>query len=517
MISTKPEINVLLWAAGVDYPPSACDGCDEDLLLQAVLRHRLTLRLLGRIDREGPGWATKSLIDGLKQQRRSIEKGIQSRLSELGRVAQLVGNLRPVMLKGPTTFLIAREIDYLKYSNDLDLLTNRPEELVYLLMKAGYEASDDYCRPHEYASLYKEGINIDVHRYFPVIDTSSVNKNIVPSANQGIWHGLNAANEHELTYEMFLTDARPVPSADQVLMAGPTMACLIACTHLFREYHHASVPLPIATIRLGELCEAYGMKNQESFNVQKLHLTARECHAEPSLAFTSLVAKALLGWSKVSEVPKQSSFFPHDAWLAGFTIVDERLGDVANLLIRNGSKPASKWIANLGLNQIALNEEGISAVLAINPLQNESALGRALVHGNPGKFTVQVSRSSEGLQVRTCHYESLLQRSVILVSSGDILYEVAVDSGSASAYTRKRRNTTVPKNAAGSQKWKAIIPTMVRKERDHIAIDLNIPWRLLGGVPSKGQLILLIGIRYEKSNSRITGIGDACLVPIAIT
>jgi Uncharacterised nucleotidyltransferase len=508
----EANIAVLLWAVGANVPEYALTGHDEDVGAQAVLRHRLTARLLARAVEDGATWAAPSFIASLTRQQEQIEEGLHARLTELERLSQLVGDLRPALLKGPTAYFITGDERCIRFSNDIDLLTDRPDELTARLLNAGYRQSDDYCRPHEYSSLYRNNINIDVHRYFPVIESPQGRHDCLAlKSSNDISADLKAANERQLTYDMFLRDSFSIRSAPGILRAGPTVGSLIACTHMFREYHDTHALLPYATIRLGELCEYLQMRQHAHFNPGLFDDLASSTGSAYSLEFIAYLESLVFGASRHAPVNSQ---YTHDAWLPGFVVLDDRASKLADLLIRSPEYPVNQFIADLNPAIIGLDPHGASPRFGFGSTTDRVQMTeRALVHGSPGAFTYEISREAELLRIVISAESRRHRQYVFLVSTGDYLYEITVYVDSGEPITTRRRNASRPKSASGSAKWKADVPSHVYRSSVELRIEIMLPWNLIGACEDQHSLPILFGIR---SIDQTVESSSAVLIPAII-
>ena len=393
---------------------------NETVTLQAVLRHRLTARLLARLSWEKTTWATSQFVAALVNQQEIIERGVQARLTELQRLSSIVAELRPAIIKGPTAYLITGDARCLRFSNDIDLLTDNPGELTNRLISAGYRLSDDYCRPHEFSSLYHDEMNIDVHRYFPVIGASSqAPARLKPEQNSGLWSGLQASKQYQITYQMILEDSSPLAEASGLLHVGPTMGYLIACTHIFREYHDSHALLPYATIRLGELCEALEMRRHPRFTTRLYDRMVAESHSAYSLDFIKHLIRGIFKSSTSPETP-----FTHDAWLPGFVVLDNRASNLSDLLIR--SAPPDQFITDLGMADVRLNERGESPLLELSRTAKDQTINRLLVHGKPRPISTQFVKAPHALHIIVRFDIQQHAQATVLICVGDYLYEVTV-------------------------------------------------------------------------------------------
>jgi Uncharacterised nucleotidyltransferase len=506
--SANTNLLCLLWSAGAGVSLDGIEDVDEETLLQALLRNKMTSRFVHRVSTEGQKRFSASLIEEARRQVAITRTVNDDRATELRRLDQVLEALGPVMVKGPTALLLTQDERNLRFTNDIDLITDRPDELVEQLEGEGYESSDDFCRPHEFASLYRDNVNIDVQTYMPVVWFGSEAANAArPDQNPGIWMGLEAAPEAQLTYELLSADSFPHPLAPHIRIPQASLAYVVACVHMCREYHQAAVPLPYATIRLGELCEIRDLARLPSFVPSKAALTTEMCRGVCSRRFVDDLCSRI--WSCSASIPA-NDLFPFDVWFPGFSVFDDRVEAIGDLLIRTANSPAEKYIERLGLESVTLDGLGRSQPMSMSPETGERPIGRALVTGNPPRFTVEVRLGLHELEVTTSHWVGS-SRVVILITTGDVLYEVAVDSGTSVGYTRRRRNTRRPKPASGSAKWKESVPCTVSRADGRTDVRLVLDWSIVDR-PVEKKYVLMIGCRYETEGRSPSG----CLMPLAL-
>ena len=498
------EPTILRWAAGAQTPIGSTVDLDGETLLQAALRHKLTGRLLHRIERDAPPWITAEIVDGLRDQQMSIQRGFERRLEQVSDIAAALTSYPDPLgvLKGITTFVLTGHDRGIRHSNDIDLLWTDPDALKQTLLGLGYRDSDDFCRDHEYASLYFENLNADIHRYFPVpsIADGLVAVDLDPAAHAGRWEGLTAMNEHRVGYTDLREDSVIAAIAGfNVVVADASLAVFLLCVHSFREYCHTPVLLPYATMRLGELCEIRDLMALPSFKPRRLRSLVERFNGGEAMRYAAFLMRSQLGTPILTMYENGHPTFPYDLWLPGFTIADDRAAEPDSLVVRPEGEVMSRFISWLGgTTVIAGDALSCGQRLSTASTSATTLVGRALIHGAPPDITVVCRWGARSLIIEVEVIDAPAGTEVVLVNFGDILYEVAYRTSSDDLVTRRRRHTARPKSASGNTKWKANVPSRVVHGSGRHVIEITLEWKALLAMSSSLDTVsFLLGVRRE--------------------
>jgi len=498
------EANILRWAAGARVSLHEAPTYDTHTLLQGALRHKITGRFLQRIATEEPSWLTDDVVEGLRDQQAEIENGFRRRIVQLSDIAGAVSedDSPLAVLKGITSHVLTGREEVIRHSNDVDLMWADAEALKQTLTSLGYDDSDDFCRSHEYASLYSDGLNADVHRYFPVpsIPSGVATTDLDPKGFLGRITKLGAMHEEEVTYkELHANSVVATGVAPNVVVAETSLAVFLLCAHTFREYCHTTVMLPFATVRLGELCEIQDLMALPSFQPHQLHSFVRRHKGEDAMRYAAFLMRTQLGSLILSEYEDGLPTFPYDLWLPGFTIADNRATDSNAMVVRTEPRAMAGLVSSLAGSSVRAGDGSVPGdCLSAGDDVGSNLAVRALTHGHPPRVVVDFQWNENALVVNVDMLSKPKGTEAVLINSGDILYEVAYETDKASVSTRRRRHTARPKTAAGNLKWKADVPVRVVDGVGQHTLTLTLEWNgLLAMSASVETISLILGIRRE--------------------
>lgn len=483
---------MLLWGAGasVALPPEPV--YDEETLSKAIYEHRMGVRFLARLEREQPRWATLSLVRALGEQRDEALELFARRLEQIDEATAIGSEEEPVVvLKGVTAYALTLDPAAIRRSNDLDLIWHDPQALTDALLELGYSDSDDPRRGHEFASLYKDGLNVDVHGYMPVPHVARGDLDALrPEANPGTWTGLAAMREAQVDYETLNRRRvrRELGRGISADVADPVLAALILCTHSFREYSHRPFLRTYATIRLNELCDLAALATHPDFSTRAFLALADEFEMQTSVEFSSYLLGALLGRPDALGVPiDHAPVFPYDLWLEGFTIADGRAEDAEALLIRPAAVTMGLLVERLGGNGVAAG-----ARYATQGDDGKRRIERVLVHGEGLAADVAFDWTPERLVIDV-EAETGPSGMSVLVNTGDIRFELAFDPGSGVASSSWQRNTSRGRG------WSTPLTLHGATKGRRNRLSIGLRWReALESSPAREALPMLLGVRTEE-------------------
>lgn len=172
--------SILKWAAGSTEQINSKIKYDTGTLLNLVDLHGLTGKFLYRIQREKVSWATPELLYSLKKLQFSTLMKINRNVKALFRLGKKLPKEKEIILiKGISTYLLTNKEETLRFG-DMDILTNDHHTVLKVLLYQGYKQTKAPFM-HELGEYSKNGVEFDIHDYFPIYAYSDeLKKQILP-------------------------------------------------------------------------------------------------------------------------------------------------------------------------------------------------------------------------------------------------------------------------------------------------------------------------------------------------
>ncbi|HEX6684520.1 MAG TPA: nucleotidyltransferase family protein [Candidatus Limnocylindrales bacterium] len=515
------EIPILIWAAGGAAP--LAPQPDPQTLLAAVRAHRLEVRLQRRLAQERPGWADESLLAGvtdLAQEARLRAVRQFDALSEL--LSATAVACQPTLVKGMTYFLLTGAEHTITRSVDLDLFAQDLPGLRDGLTALGFQADrkdppQPYGRKvrHEFAKLSRGDVEIDLHRCFPVWSyTAEVAdpRATRPADNPGIWSCVDSLRWGQVGAASIRASAvtRPGPNGRGVPLAGPEMAAIISCSHLFANYV-AEFPRRFARIRLGELANLGELLATPGFDWPRFERMAALFHAADAVAFAFALVARWLGRTHPlppgARAPWQP-LPPRTLWFArgdgGFVVSTIGAEEPEDVVIRR--TPHRRLVDHLEATRIRAGSEQDLLWYTMLPASGPR-LTRVYLHRTdaPLLIRVAVSRVAGGLRFTVAVPPTPAGAETnLLLDFGDRIIEcVEHPSGQLFAYDRTVERRFPPDT----------VKVRRRDGPDAPGYEVTVPWDLLpAGTPSKEEIAVVLGVRRWQTDGERPQAGT--LVPL---
>ncbi len=317
-------LDALRWVVGAHVEPPAPQVLLE--LLPAVMRHRITARALARLDDLPDDPASASLRSALEAQWQPVRAKIGRQLdavTELDRAWNGPG-YRPVLFKGNSVHLLTGDAAHLRSAGDVDVVSDDGDRFRALLPELGYEQIRVHSSGHEVGLWRRGDILLEPHRYSPVCWVPGT------GGTPPFRHDGRLGPEHFAEH----STRRPVPGAGgSALVPTPTLAALISCANLFKDFALNGYPRPVGTAPLGLLVEVVDLAAHPDFDADRFVALAEEVRAGAAVTFVGSlldhhglpVATALRAAADI-EAPAVRNLG------VGFTFVDQRPGVREQLL-----------------------------------------------------------------------------------------------------------------------------------------------------------------------------------------
>lgn len=327
MNARDESLRILKWISaggGTDLPIVEL-GTPE--IIRVLLAHKVLGRFLALTQKQADVvsgidldllWSTREAeLAGLARLDRELEKlglVIEAEQPTAGPIIRLKGNAAANHLGRP---------DFLRKSQDLDLLAEDAEALGRLLASQGYVPHGaGIC--HEDAHMVSpDEIPADVHRYFPSWSYS------VDGASDGSYGIVSTP----VFFGDFLASSVDDPrvASPWIRIPGVTAAAFLICLHVFRDYVEVPFAKPLAKVRLGEVLEFGDLVAHRGFDADAFEELVQRFGASDALSFMQLLRSNL----ELPPLPivhdRAVRSFPRE--LARGVLIAEDL-DAENLLMR---------------------------------------------------------------------------------------------------------------------------------------------------------------------------------------
>lgn len=260
-------------------------------LLDLLYEHKLILRFYNKVELFKPVWMTLKQKYLLKLLYNKLSTEINSKLlaiTELSNKAK-EKNIRCVIIKGLTTYFLTDDTNNLRGSSDIDILCDDHQALINLLLELGYTEVEKIYPEHEIVSLYRNDIEIDVHKFLPSYEYHpSVKKNArsIKRTNRTWFFSEKDENYYyssKLDYDQIV-----LFNHNGINLPNINMHVLIICINAFRSYVH-SFYHKTSGICISDLLEVKSLITHKRFNAREFHNLVKKHSAEDAVRFVSIL------------------------------------------------------------------------------------------------------------------------------------------------------------------------------------------------------------------------------------
>lgn len=345
-ISPTTQAPLLSWAIGAPIRIEQNGPIPVAELLALFKDHRVTGRALDRVGKEAPGWASQELVEGLRHQQQENEQMVAEQAAALAQLRkQYIPAKQPIIIfKGVGAYAHSGNYRALRRALDLDIVLLDPDPVVEKMKKEHLEEYRNVS-PHELINVRVQGVEIDLHGYYPIWSTDRKTSSAALNAHDGI-----TLREHsgtlvvsELSAELLLKDALATDlfGVPDVFFPDPAAGALIICAHGFRDYlSKSSVTArnkpPLRFAEIAEVAEYVRMPtfNRERFLALMEHTHARDAvewmahivarHAQDPYLL-ELLSNGAAGLSNEEKAPYAGT--PQAVWTGFWEILSRDVGD----------------------------------------------------------------------------------------------------------------------------------------------------------------------------------------------
>ena len=270
MIGVEALQAILLWAINDAVPTPDIASFDEEALMVLIAYHRITSRILLRLDAARPAWCRIGFITRLRTLQFQTRGHIKQQLVYAHAINDAVvaaGDPPPIWVKGFSGYALTNRVQNTHRSGDMDPFVANLQGLWDVCTALGYTGKRKYT--HEWAKmrLPHTDVIVDIHGWFPTLQypdgvRNATEKELSAAQNPGQWHlpflgeNDNLFVGHSIMWDDLLPDSVPgvAPGTETLRFPSSTFACLIHCAHVFRNIltrlHFIN---PIGGVRIQEL------------------------------------------------------------------------------------------------------------------------------------------------------------------------------------------------------------------------------------------------------------------------
>ncbi|MFD1956889.1 hypothetical protein ACFSL6_22610 [Paenibacillus thailandensis] len=210
--------------------------------------------------------------------------------------------VKPLIIKGFSTYYLIKHEGLIRKSNDIDLFVEEPSKYIEKLVQNGFL---EIVSPnaHEYSTLIKDTIEIDLHKYFIVraypsdIGEHPENSEIVTKEKM--------YDSGQIHFGEILEHAVEFPYC---FVPNATFSVLISCINLFNDYIVGFAKTPC--IKLIECIEIIELRENENFNGELFKALTAKYNAFDAVSFTNDFIRDLTGETLFKDAEMRYSRYP---------------------------------------------------------------------------------------------------------------------------------------------------------------------------------------------------------------
>lgn len=274
---------------------------DERLLFQVLREHRLVGRFLA-VYAERSANLPLPLLEDLRKEHSAAWEKFQEDLDALGKLLNddRLSGVSFVLLKGHGSYFRHRRQQDIRETHDVDLIATNIEEVAFRL-SAMADKSFSSISPHEILNAHVIGLNIDLHRYYPVWSTTSEAGSVTGKGRDRFHHGELIVRKLGIASLVRDGQAPIIKGKGCLYLPDPAASVLVHCAHCYRNViSRSSVSIRnIPPIRLIELLEIADDLQSPTFDEVRFIKLVEETDAYVSVAWTARSMLTMLGDSSL--------------------------------------------------------------------------------------------------------------------------------------------------------------------------------------------------------------------------
>ncbi|MEK3877777.1 nucleotidyltransferase family protein [Paenibacillus sp. FSL M7-0420] len=283
----------------------------EDLITKFLLELILLHKLEGRVSQDLQHLEDKIQSTNLTQTLDDSRYRNQLRFLKQCQLAKEIVNLFqrhnfnefPILIKGISIYGLTNQAYHIRRSVDMDLIYSDPASLVSLLMEIGFaKINEDGISDHEFSTMVREELVIDIHKFIPVFGYSEgMLKKALRAEKHIFFESFTKLTSDKISYSDLNQDAYAVPNFGGMRVPDVHYQVLILCAHLFKNFVHSLFHCSSGII-LAELLDIRDLLRRPSFDVRRFELIITSNEKSTSVNFARELISLILGESSLQEL-----------------------------------------------------------------------------------------------------------------------------------------------------------------------------------------------------------------------
>ena len=310
------ELEALKWGAGSRLSLEPFNSIDSDALLRLVAVHRITGRMLRRLQRDPQRWADDEMVSKLASMQSADEEGVGRQIEVFRELHDAYSSsCRIVMpIKGFASHLLLGDQATMRPAGDIDIACSSQEHLIEALAALGFTRHDaEAVSLHLFSpKLYRDDMVIDAYDFVPVWKYPQ-KTNLTAHTTE---HGAVVFNPKILPKygRIYFPDLirhtvqYPTPESRPFVIPNHTMMAFLLCTHIFRDFFQALPHPTIPLLKLGTLADLYDLARHPSFVREAFVKLIEQFDGEDCVLFAGKLLEAYFGQNPL---PSLSTRYEH--------------------------------------------------------------------------------------------------------------------------------------------------------------------------------------------------------------
>lgn len=232
-----------------------------------------------------------ALITELQKMQNGILVHAMRQLKALKEIQKIFpSDCPPICIKGLSCAIICDDLHAIRLSKDIDLFYADLPKLRNILQELGYVDINATTATHEDSVYEKNGIYIEIHKYFPIMISDNYDKKFFNNKKQ-----CNLPEPHfeKIGYEDLLHNAVHVnnSTSSNLLITNAPMTAFILALHIYKDCIWQTYRMP--KVRIGDLLDIAELLNLPGFPMEELKYLVCKYNAQYIWNFVLTIASSL--------------------------------------------------------------------------------------------------------------------------------------------------------------------------------------------------------------------------------
>lgn len=216
------------------------------------------------------------LISQLVERQEYIVQKTQKQIRVMEEIQSFFPENKPLLIKGFTSAALCDNPNHYRLSGDLDLFCDDINRMKSVLKQLGYKQTNKTPAPHEDSFFERDGVYIEIHKYFPILMEPQYNVQNFSDSTQTFLPDLKIRKldyQTLLSYSVMLSNS----VSPSILVTDIEMTIFILCAHTYKDLFWQ--PYKVPKTRLVELIEICDLVSLPSFNLDTLISISEQMNA----------------------------------------------------------------------------------------------------------------------------------------------------------------------------------------------------------------------------------------------